>query len=74
MLTESEKLDAIMDWPEPTTLKQVWGFLGFANFYHRFIPSYLEMVEPLNRLTKKTQAWIWGEEQQKAFDAVKAAF
>ena len=32
------------------------------------------MVEPLNRLTKKTQAWIWGEEQQKAFDAVKAAF
>ena len=32
------------------------------------------MVEPLNRLTKKTQTWNWGEEQQKAFDAVKAAF
>ena len=32
------------------------------------------MVEPLNQLTKKTQTWIWGEEQQKAFDVVKAAF
>jgi RNase H-like domain found in reverse transcriptase/Reverse transcriptase (RNA-dependent DNA polymerase) len=74
VLMELEKLDAIMDWLEPTTLKQVQGFLGFANFYRRFIPSYSEMVEPLNRLTKKTQAWIWGEEQQKAFDMVKAAF
>ena len=74
MLTESEKLDAIMDWPELTTLKQVQGFLGFANFYHRFIPSYSEMVEPLNQLTKKTQEWTWGDKQQKAFDVVKAAF
>ena len=32
------------------------------------------MVEPLNRLTKKTQTWNWGAEQQRAFDAVKAAF
>ena len=37
------------------SVKDVQTFLGFANFYHRFIPNFLKKVKPLNELTKGTQ-------------------
>jgi Reverse transcriptase (RNA-dependent DNA polymerase) len=44
------KLSGIRDWPTPTTVKQVRGFIGFANFYRRFIKKFSELVLPLNNL------------------------
>ena len=46
------KLSGIWDWPEPTTVKQVQGFLGFKNFYWRFIWNFSEKAKPLNDLLK----------------------
>jgi len=46
---------------------QVKGFLGFCNFYHKFIPQYSKMVEPLNRLSWKDVLWHWGIAQKLAF-------
>jgi hypothetical protein len=48
-----EKVKAIKEWETPTTIKGVRGFLGFANFYQRFIPNFSGIVRPLNNLTKK---------------------
>ena len=47
------KLRGIQDWPAPTTVKQVQGFLGFGNFYRRFIHGFSELARPLNELLKK---------------------
>jgi Reverse transcriptase (RNA-dependent DNA polymerase) len=44
------KLSGIQDWPTPTLVKQVRGFIGFANFYRRFIKKFSKLVLPLNNL------------------------
>ena len=47
------KLDGIAKWPTPVKVKDVRSFLGFANFYCRFIPDYSAVARPLIDLTKK---------------------
>jgi Reverse transcriptase (RNA-dependent DNA polymerase) len=44
------KLSRIQDWPTPTMVKQVRGFIGFANFYRRFIKKFSKLTLPLNNL------------------------
>ena len=44
------KLNGIKEWPVPTTVKQVRSFLGFGNFYRRFIRNFSEITHPLNDL------------------------
>src|SRR6266849_601705 len=55
-------------------LKEVQSFLGFGNFYRKFINHYSEKAKPLNRLTRKDQLWTWEKEQEKAFMDMKRAF
>ena len=47
------KLSAVLDWEEPRNVKDVQSFLGFANFYRRFINNYSRIVGPLTDLTHK---------------------
>jgi hypothetical protein len=65
------KLAGIRDWPAPTNIKGVRSFLGFGNFYRRFIGHFVEIARPLNALTKKDQPFEWTTECQEAFDALK---
>jgi len=44
------KISGLLDWPAPTTLKQVRSFISFCNFYHRFIDKYSDKCTPLNQL------------------------
>jgi len=48
-----KKLDTIVSWPKPTSIKEVQSFLGFANFYRRFIDGYSRIALPLTDLTRK---------------------
>ena len=68
------KLEGILDWPAPKTVRQVRSFVGFCNFYRRFIDHYSDKCAPLNELLKKVQPWKWTEEQQTAFTILKAAY
>ena len=68
------KLAGIKDWPAPKIVKQVRSFLGFCNFYRRFISHYSEKALPLTNLTKKNTPYLWTPECQKAFDTLKGAF
>jgi hypothetical protein len=65
------KLAGIHDWPAPMNVKGVQSFLGFGNFYQRFIRYFVEIAQPLNALTKKDQPFEWTAECQEAFDALK---
>ena len=68
------KVAGITDWPIPSTVKDVWSFLGFANFYRRFVPHYSDTARPLLDLTKKTHPWSWNYSCNDAFTTLKAAF
>ena len=71
---DKTKLKGIEDWEEPKTVKQVRSFLGFCNFYRKFIGHYAEISKPLTELTRKEEPFIWNEERQQAFDTLKAKF
>ncbi|HET6992229.1 MAG TPA: reverse transcriptase family protein, partial [Bacteroidia bacterium] len=68
------KLKGISEWPSPTTVKQTRGFLGFGNFYRRFIRHFSEIAKPLNDLLKKDQKFDWTPTCQRAFDELKKRF
>ena len=65
------KLAAIRDWHPPSSVKGVHSFLGFANFYRKFIPNYSNIVAPIVLLTRKDHPWSWTEPQQKAFNSLE---
>ena len=71
---DSVKVKGLQDWPTPSTVKQVWSFLGFGNFYRKFIKKFSELAQPLNDLLKKDKKFEWTQECQVAFDALKQQF
>ena len=74
-LTMSDaKVKTIQEWPEPRKVKDIQSFLGFANFYRRFIFNYSDIVIPLTRLTRKDTPWNFDENCRRAFNTLKQAF
>ena len=53
------KLTAVKQWPQPKTVKDIQKFLGFCNFYCRFVKAYSELAYPLFNLTKKGTPFLW---------------
>ena len=68
------KLAGIRDWQPPMTVKGVRSFLGFGNFYQKFIGHYAEIAKPLNELTKKDRTFEWTSPCQTAFKNLKRKF
>lgn len=73
---DPEKVNAILDWETPTSQKAVRAFLGFANFYRRFIKDFATVAASLTNLTKKQyeKEFNWTPEAQRAFDHLKKLF
>jgi hypothetical protein len=71
---DPKKVNGIIDWPEPKNTTQLRSFLGFGNFYRRFIRKYSDVVKPLNDLLKKDTVFQWNPEAQGAFDKLKKRF
>ena len=69
-----DKITTIADWPEPRKVKDIQSFLGFANFYHRFIFNYSDITVPLTQLTRKDTPWNFSEECCHSFNALKHTF
>lgn len=65
------KVEGVSKWPEPENVKDVQSFLGFVNFYRRFIQDFADLARPLHDLTKKGTVWRWSPRQQQAFDDLK---
>ena len=65
------KVKMVVEWQTPRSLRDVQCFLGFANFYRKFIQDYSKLVLPLTQLTKKGQSFVWSEEADMAFEGLK---
>jgi hypothetical protein len=68
---DPEKTTAIDQWTPPRTVKGVQSFLGFCNFYRRFIKNYSRIARPLNRLTRKDQPFHFDAMCMQAFKELK---
>ena len=67
------KIQAVLDWPRPAGLRQLQGFLGFVNFYRRFIHCFAEIASPLHGLSRKGVKFVWGEAQETSFQCLREA-
>jgi len=71
-----EKVEAVLGWKSPNSITEVQSFLGFADFYRRFIKDYSRVAKPLTELTKKERGknWAWPQEAEAAFKELKKRF
>lgn len=69
---DPDKILAVQQWPLPTTVRGLRGFLGLTGYYRRFVPNYASLASPLTDLLRKT-AFVWTMEATMAFDALKTA-
>ncbi|KAK3561329.1 hypothetical protein QTP86_030628 [Hemibagrus guttatus] len=69
------KVHVVTEWPNPTTIKELQRFLGFANFYRRFIWNYSSVAGPLTSLLRgKPRRLSWSDQAQMAFVKLKDSF
>src|SRR5277367_2683252 len=67
----SDKLQAIVEAPEPKDIKQLRAFLGLANFYGKFIPNMATTLSPLHELLRDGTPWKWTPNCKQAFQKIK---
>ena len=68
---DEEKIQAVRNWPVPKNVKDIRAFVGFANYYRRFIKSFAHVAAPLTALTKKDRPFQWTDICQEAFETLK---
>jgi hypothetical protein len=60
--------------PEPQNVKQVKSFVASVGSYHKFIPNFSAMAEPLYNLQRKNTEWLWSKQCAASFTSLKRAF
>jgi len=68
------KVAAIQEWKAPQSVKGVQSFIGFANFYRKFIKNFSELTLPIMKLVRKDTLFKWNEEVEQAFVRLKKIF
>jgi len=58
---EKEKVQGVIEWPVPKSVKDVQKFLGLANYYRRFVKDFAKIARPLHEMTRKENKWSWRE-------------
>lgn len=71
---DSIKVEAIWNWKNPTYVKDVQVFIGFANFYFRFIRVFSKKVRSIIATVKKNITFHWTPKSQKFFQLLKECF
>jgi len=67
------KVAGVCNWPVPENQTNVQAFIGFVNFYCRFIQDFLTIARPLFNLTRSNKTWNWDAKEQEAFECLKMA-
>jgi len=63
-----------VNWPAPLNVKEVQRFIGFDNFYRRFIQGFISLTLPIQVLTHNGVIWNWSKQCEKAFVELKRKF
>ena len=60
---EKEKVQEVIEWPVPRSVKDVQKFLGLVNYYRWFVKDFAKIAKPLYEMIRKEMKWSWGERQ-----------
>ncbi|KAL0150331.1 hypothetical protein M9458_054333 [Cirrhinus mrigala] len=72
---DEKKVRAVLKWPRPSTLRELQRFLGFANFYRRFIRHFSSVAAPLTTMVRKGVSRLaWSQPALQAFDDLRQRF
>src|SRR5690606_32676612 len=71
---DPKKVKDVLEWKTPQNVHDIQVFLGFANFYRRFIKNFSKVVAPITRLLKKDVPFVWNQDADNAFESLKKAF
>ena len=71
---EKEKVQGVVEWLVPKSVKDMQKFLGLANYYRWFVKDFAKIAKPLHEMMRKETKWSWGERQQKVFEELKEKF
>ncbi|GKG02775.1 hypothetical protein Tco_0310411, partial [Tanacetum coccineum] len=71
LYVDPAKIEAVKNWASPTTPTEIRQFLGLADYYRRFIKDFSKIAKSLTKLTQKNKKYIWGEDQETAFQLLK---
>ncbi|KAI2655839.1 Transposon Tf2-6 polyprotein [Labeo rohita] len=72
---DEHKVASVLNWPRPRTIRELQRFLGFANFYRRFIRNFSLVAAPLTDMTKKGPTVLkWTPQGEQAFTDLKTRF
>lgn len=71
---DQARVSSITEWPTPKSIREVLSFLGFCNFYRRFICSYSDIALPMTNSTKGGKKFQWTKNCDEAFITLKNAF
>ena len=71
---DQEKIRTVVEWEAPDSVNGVQSFLGFENFYRRFIEGYSKLTRPLTDITKKSLKFSWSDEYGRASEELKQRF
>jgi hypothetical protein len=70
-----DKIEVVLQWKSPSSLVETQSYLGFANFYRRFIQDYSKVARPLTELTiSSPKEWRWTNEAELGFQELKERF
>jgi hypothetical protein len=68
---DPEKVQEVMNWKLPTTVRQIWSFLGLAWYYQRFIPDFSRIAKLMTELLKKGVKYEWSQKCEEAFHTLR---
>jgi ribonuclease HI len=69
---DPDKVTAIVDWKIPSTVSEVWSFLGLAGYYRRFIEWFSKIAKPMTSLLEKGKEFKWTGECQESFNQLRS--
>ncbi|GJP54455.1 hypothetical protein CLOM_g13542, partial [Closterium sp. NIES-68] len=70
---DPKKVEIVRTWKIPKNVKELQQFLGFANYYNRFVPQYAKIATPLTNLLKKNTPYKWEPQHQEAVEQLNQA-
>jgi hypothetical protein len=65
------KVKDVLNWMPPTTISEIWSFIGLAGYYRRFIKDLSKIAKPMTKLLEKNKAFEWTKECQASFEELK---
>jgi len=71
---EKKKVQGVVEWLVPKSVKDIQKFLGLANYYIWFVKDFAKIARLLHEMMRKEIKWSWGEKQQKVFEELKKRF